>query len=105
MDEKVKEISTNMAEELVRASKPQANWHQFVKLVIDHYKDKTNSLYGWVLYDFLDEKGLIEYTTDELKFAVQKGKGNANRAKSFLMDILITNKKFTHDQLMGLLNA
>lgn len=93
MSEELKPISEILKEEFVRASKPQADWRKFVYLVVQRYELTTNSIYDWILYDFLKEYDLIPEG-----YNLRPN----NEAKNIAMDEIICKKILTIEQIKKL---
>jgi hypothetical protein len=66
----LKTIAENLQQEYKIATKPQGDFRNFIKLVINHYSIWTNSNWAWVLYDYLVEREIIDgniYLSKETK--------------------------------------
>ncbi len=96
MAEEVKIQSEKLKSEFILATKPQANWKSFVHLVLLNYQDKTNCVYGFVVYDWIVNNG---YLPEEYFRPI-----NSNVEKSAAMDELIAKQIFTIEQLKNLLS-
>lgn len=90
----LKEISDSLRQEFVRATKPLGNWNHFLNVILDNYRDKTNCVYGWVLYDWLCEH----------KYILDSKPTHSNVAKAEAMDELLAKKILTTDQIQTYIN-
>lgn len=89
--------SERLEAEFVRSKKPVGNWLSFLNVVLDNYRDKTNCIYGFIVYDWLSEKGY-------LKGFSFMNPGSTNEARSLEMDRLLVTKKLTIDQIQTYIN-
>lgn len=71
--------------EIKHAKDPMVTFTQFINLLIEHYKHFTNCKWGWVLYDWLNERGHL----NGISFA---NPGKTNAEKALMMDKLVSQQ-------------
>lgn len=92
-------------QELKRTDKPTLDKKVYINAIMRSYQashDKK-SVWGWFLYDWLDERGAIQIDPKEFAEAFKASNNNIDAAKTKVMNMLIQTERVTFEQVKALL--
>lgn len=92
-------------EPLKRTDKPTLNKSIYINAIAKSYQDspEKKSVWGWFLYDWLEEKGVLKVEDDLFAEAVKEAGYNIDKAKTNLMNLLIQSESITFEQIKATL--